>query len=1115
MGLHRPIFFDPKGRRAPLTTFVLLLLAAVAVSGIVAVVSGVMFSPLLRAPLDGPQPEGFSASATVLGTMLERESRIDPLRNRQLPSEAVSIERLAFMPVDGAAYASLKRNAASLDGIIPQWLSLARTRDGFETTLDAAAEKVLHWAGKNAPQLELHPALTAAMSPGETARAFADPDARAVIIADLLALARRHGFEGIVLDLPEVPPSAARSLARFTQELGDALRQDGRSLSFSMRLDERGRGFAHAARLADRVIVQAHDEKVTWPGWGAPASQAWFEEQLDTAMSLLPRENVVISIGSYGFDPGAPVGRGVVPVQRAWDLVAAADATVALDRVTLNSHAMIDSAGGGRRIWMLDAASAFNQTRAAMAAGVSGVALWALGSEDPGIWNSLGRSRLPDPTALDAIKVVPAGTGAIETVRGAIVQLAPGSEGRRSLAFHSGLGLVVEQTFERMPGVGRIRSFGPVDPHLLALTFDDGPSRKYTPRVLDILAEKNVKATFYILGANAITAGDLMQRIISEGHDIGNHSFSHSDLTNAKWLRVTAELNATQRATEMQTGRRMRLFRAPYTGRWYEDLEATPSLLGFLAEEGYLIGGWSVDGVDYGGATADDIYERVVGGVLSGDGQEILLHDAGGDREATIAALPRIIDALSSLGYRFVTTHELAGLSRESLMPVVATSEIREAAAGWLRGETVLVSTWFTTVFPKIAIAAAGLGIIRLLAILIAAFTRRERLWADTRPELPAPLSVTVLVPAYNEEKVIAMTLRGLLDPSVGTGFEILVIDDGSTDRTSAVVEEEFGGEPRVRVLRKPNGGKAAALNHGLAHTDAEIVVAVDGDTVLDPGTIGHLVAPFRDPAVGAVAGKVVVGNRINLLTRFQALEYAVSQNLDRHALERCNAIGVVPGAIGAWRRHAVLEAGGYSLDTLAEDADLTLTLQRRGWRVVSAPEAIARTEAPQTLRPLVKQRFRWTFGMLQVAWKHLPAFLQRPTGVSLFTLPNILVFQFAFTLLAPLMDLLLLLTVLSAGAGAITGTDAFAGETLAILASFWLLFQTIDLLACAAGVVRDDDRSLWWLIPLVIVQRFTYRQILYWVAVRALLTAMKGTFVGWGKLVRTGSVTAKPSSAA
>jgi cellulose synthase/poly-beta-1,6-N-acetylglucosamine synthase-like glycosyltransferase len=309
--------------------------------------------------------------------------------------------------------------------------------------------------------------------------------------------------------------------------------------------------------------------------------------------------------------------------------------------------------------------------------------------------------------------------------------------------------------------------------------------------------------------------------------------------------------------------------------------------------------------------------------------------------------------------------------------------------------------------------------------------------------------------------------------------------------------------EPRLTILRKENGGKAAALNYGMDQSTADVVVAVDGDTILRSNAIERLTAWFSDPDVGAVAGNVVVGNAINLMTRFQAIEYVTSQHLDRRAFELFNAIGVVPGAIGAWRRRAVLQAGGYARDTMAEDADLTFAVEMCGWRVLAEPSAVALTEAPETLRAFMKQRFRWMFGTLQVAWKYAGPLARRSPGVAFIAIPNVFLFQMLFTLMAPIVDAFLLWTVL----GGFYFGQSEQLETTIIILEYWLVFQTCDCAAAVVGICLSGERTYWRLLPLLLLQRFTYRQLLYVTAIRTLLVVIKGTLVGWGKLVRTGNV--------
>src|SRR5205085_5638190 len=228
--------------------------------------------------------------------------------------------------------------------------------------------------------------------------------------------------------------------------------------------------------------------------------------------------------------------------------------------------------------------------------------------------------------------------------------------------------------------------------------------------------------------------------------------------------------------------------------------------------------------------------------------------------------------------------------------------------------------------------------------------------------------SISVVIAAFNEEKVIVRTIEAVLANGY-PDLEIIVVDDGSKDDTSGEVMRHF--RDRVRLLMQENGGKAAALNTGIEHASGEIIIALDADTIFARDTIRNLVRRFADPIVGAVAGNVKVGNRINPLTYWQSIEYITSQNLDRRAYAAINSVSVVPGAVGAWRREAIVQAGGYTTDTMAEDMDLTWRIRRIGWRVDTESAAIGYTEVPDTFKNLYKQRFRWAFGTLQSLWKH------------------------------------------------------------------------------------------------------------------------------------------------
>jgi cellulose synthase/poly-beta-1,6-N-acetylglucosamine synthase-like glycosyltransferase len=366
------------------------------------------------------------------------------------------------------------------------------------------------------------------------------------------------------------------------------------------------------------------------------------------------------------------------------------------------------------------------------------------------------------------------------------------------------------------------------------------------------------------------------------------------------------------------------------------------------------------------------------------------------------------------------------------------------------------------------------------------------------------------LIPAFNEEKVIVTTIQRIL-ASDHPRMEVLVIDDGSKDHTAYIVRSHFMNDSRVSVMSIPNGGKANALNVGMANAKYEVIVALDADTQFESTTISRLVRWFTDPTIGAVAGNAKVGNRINMITRWQALEYIVAQNLERRALSALDTLTVVPGAVGAWRRDVLMELGGFPADTLAEDQDLTIHIQVEGYRVHFDSTAIAWTEAPATVSGLAKQRFRWAYGTLQCLWKYRRVTFNAEYGeLGLVALPKVWLFQIILTTLAPVADLLLIWQLVSEWLNYIQHAGVeFNSGNLRIILIYYVIFMVVDLLAAAIGFVLEKGED-WSLLAWLVLQRFGYRQIMYYVVMRSLWTALRGPFVGWGKLERHGTVKAR-----
>jgi peptidoglycan-N-acetylglucosamine deacetylase len=613
------------------------------------------------------------------------------------------------------------------------------------------------------------------------------------------------------------------------------------------------------------------------------------------------------------------------------------------------------------------------------------------------------------------------------------------------------------------------------------------------------LKAKGVPATFFVIGVEASQHPEILRREYAEGHEIGNHTYTHPAWDDISKTQARWELNLTQRLIESTLGVKTILFRPPYGIDHQPEYAEEVAQLPLAQEMGYLIIGQKIDPHDWQLVNgkpnpAQEIVDEVV--QQANDGNIILFHDGGGDRTQTLAALPQVIDTLRAKGYSFVSVTDLLGKTRAQVMLPLSTQEQLEARAdGFIFG----LYHWFRLGIATIFIA--GIVLVSGRALIIGVLALIEKCRPDHHTLSNPPPTVSVLIPAHNEETVIVRTVNSVL-ASDFVALRVIVINDGSTDATGELLDEHFASDPRVQIIHQVNRGKPAALSAGLARADTEILVTIDADTEIEADAISKLVRHFSDPQVGAVAGNVKVGNRSRWLTRWQALEYITSQNMEKRAFDLLNCITVVPGALGAWRRTAVEAAGGITADTVAEDADLTIAIRRLGWRISYDEEAIAWTDAPETPGVLIRQRFRWTFGTLQSFWKHKDTLFRPKYGtLGWIALPNIFLFQVLLPLISPVIDLLFL------GAVILWALEKWhfpyipqihsSTDDLMRSVLFFLGFLLIDVLTCviAFALERDEDWSL--LVP-VLLQRFYYRQLMYVVLFRSVKEAVSGRPVGW-----------------
>jgi cellulose synthase/poly-beta-1,6-N-acetylglucosamine synthase-like glycosyltransferase/peptidoglycan/xylan/chitin deacetylase (PgdA/CDA1 family) len=625
----------------------------------------------------------------------------------------------------------------------------------------------------------------------------------------------------------------------------------------------------------------------------------------------------------------------------------------------------------------------------------------------------------------------------------------------------------------------------------VALTFDDGPDPTWTPKILAVLRHYRVPGTFFLVGAHVASDPGLVQEELRDGDEIGSHTYTHVNLATAGW-REDFELTLTQNALAGAVGVRTRLLRMPYSSEPDALTAADWRAAERAGRDGYLVVLTNLDTTDW----ARPGVARIVAAATPRGrrGAIIMFHDSGGDRAQTVAALPAIITQLRARGYRFTTVtgglHLAAG-------DVPATA--RQRFAGTALVITQQAADRAVAVLAVALVAASALTVIRLVLLVGSATVHRRR--ARRRPPWvrhgPGYLpDVSVVIPAYNEAAGIAATVRSMVTSRYRGRIEVIVVDDGSSDGTAAIARSLR--IPYVRVISQPNSGKPGALNRGIAEAHSDILILVDGDTIFQADTIGRLIAPLAAADVGAVSGNTKVGNRRGFLGGWQHLEYVMGFNLDRRLFDLLGTIPTVPGAIGAFRRAALAAVGGVSTDTLAEDTDLTMALCRSRWRVVYAPDAIAWTEAPSSLRQLWRQRYRWSYGTMQAMWKNRRAVIERgPSGrFGRYCLTYLTLFHVLLPLIAPVVDVFSIYGLV------------FLNPVKVTL--FWLTFVLLQALAGGYALWLDGER----LRPLCILplQQVVYRQLMYLVTIQSVITALVGTRQRWQAISRAG-VFANPSA--
>jgi cellulose synthase/poly-beta-1,6-N-acetylglucosamine synthase-like glycosyltransferase/peptidoglycan/xylan/chitin deacetylase (PgdA/CDA1 family) len=867
---------------------------------------------------------------------------------------------------------------------------------------------------------------------------------------------------------------------------------------------------------------------------GPVASQEWFVNNLRRALKIVPKEKLICAMGNYGYDwtlsipqkrrghrarPPVVLNTEDLSVSDVWQRASDANADLSLDYDTLNPHfEYIDEDRNERHVvWFLDSVTLLNEMRAARGLGLQTFALWRLGEEDSSLWSVWDKPS--NPASLQALGEVQPGYDVDDEGEGDIIRVTGQPQpGKRIIEQDTDepdlkVRLITDEHMDVYPRTYTIEQYG-YHPKEVALSFDDGPDPKWTPKILDILRNKGAKATFMLIGEEAQQNVGLMKRVVREGHEIGNHTYSHPDISEISNRQLDLELKLTERLFASKLGIQPLYFRPPYDIDEEPDTGDQAAPVERIQQAGYTIIGSKMDTNDWNEhprKSPAEITQTILDQLQTMKvkpqfrGSIILLHDGGGDRSATVAALPVLIDALRAHGYTIVPVSTLLGKTTADVMPKITFFQFLRAVPDSLAFSSMaFIGSFIMLMFYVGDILMSA----RLL--IVGAFAVIERL---RRPHALASIGfnprVAVLIPAYNEETVIVRTIRSVLNSDY-PNLHVIVIDDGSSDSTLDVARQAYAAEiaaGRVQVFTKPNSGKAASLNFALDRIAEDFYVGIDADTVIAPDAISKLIPHFEDPLVGAVAGNAKVGNRVNLWTRWQALEYITSQNFERRALDLFNVVTVVPGAIGAWRTAPVKAAGGYPVNTVAEDADLTMNLLEQQLKVVYEDRALAFTEAPIDAKGLMRQRFRWSFGILQAVWKHRLAFV-RNKAMGYFALPNILIFQMLLPLLSPFIDFMFLAGIAHYFVDRHYHPEAASAANFEKLVFYFLGFLVIDFVTSSVAFSLERrhpaNKGDGWLLFHIWLQRFAYRQLFSLVLFRTVKRAIDGKPFNWEKLERT-----------
>ena len=875
--MNKPVFYDPQRKRWKRLRGIFDVLALLGlVIGTIFLIGLLRIRPLPELLLETPKRNYRTLSnppvVAKTGQKLKRSAhRRTDLRPSDIPLNSGEGLRAAYyVEDDPASYSSLKEHIKQIDLLFPEWVHVV-TPDGSLTayTIDNRAYPVVDAAGvhevdreqkvrrvitESRQDTEIFPLVNNydpikgvfLPSVGDWLRNDA---ARANFVRQVdRMLTANPDYRGLSIDLEEIPDDAQDGFNALIAALYADFQPHKLRLYVNTPVGDDSFSLKFLADHSDGLLMMNYDQHQTGSGPGPIASQDWFTENLENVLKVVPKEKVICGLGNYGYDwvtelpptekKGAKGKKAPPPkvlrsqnlsTQDAWQAASDSESQVELDGDSLNAHFAYDDEDAHERhqVWFLDAVTAVNEMRAARALGIQTYALWRLGQEDNSLWKMWDTPTQRDP--VKELAVVEPGYDVDTEGEGDILRITRKPQaGHRTVTMDNDKNVpipyrsVTDESMDSYPLSYTVEQYG-YHPNQVALSFDDGPDPEWTPKILDILKKYNVRGTFLMIGEEAQNNVRVMQRVYREGHEIGNHTFTHPDISEISNRALDLQLNATERLFGSKLGVQPLYFRPPYSIDQEPDTNDQAAPVDRIQGLGYVIVGNKIDTNDWDEhprktpqEIADSVFQQIDDMKTRpwARGSIILLHDGGGDRSATVAALPVLIERLRARGFEIVPVSQLLGKTRAEVMPALTPKQRWQARAD-------SVAFFLFAFFNHFVIGVFFVGDIlmsgRLIIIGLFAIIDRFR----KRPNFATPdyqPRVAVLIPAYNEEKVIVRTIRSVMMSNY-KNIRIIVIDDGSKDRTFDVARDAYPKDiesGRLTVLTKPNGGKADALNFAL-----------------------------------------------------------------------------------------------------------------------------------------------------------------------------------------------------------------------------------------------------------------------------------------------------------